>query len=755
MGLEDIYADGINDTIQRRLRDPGPAPGVDSFSTWSFLASGAKGPVSGALESAGSVADLLSGYGTAAAASGGSGQGMFSTGTDLEKKQIEEANKALLQGGFDVKAGNALRRKADEFAPNPETSTKADQIIHGLTRFAGKAILDVATMGPVVGATALALDEGNTTTQRLRTEGVDTATAAGVGAVTGVLSGVGAVLPVGGSTIAKTATLALLGGPASYVAQESLSKKILADAGYNDQASLHNPADPLGLALSIVVPGAFGALHMRGVAKRANLQDVVQHIESGGKRFDKAGEILTSPKGAQGEMQVMPGTARDPGFGVVPAKDNSPDELARVGRDYLAAMQQRYPDADKALAAYNAGPGAVDAAIKAHGDNWLAHMPDETKNYVAKANNLIGDHITATAVKDQQAVDAARVQVLNEAITRSLPEHPEAYAEVMKASDEIAAGRMPDVQEPPDQRSVVLNKAGEQFYDTRGGNERFHGTGKPIESLSNEYALSGDSRNIYGQGFYTTDAADISAGYMKKGGKNAALYSVDHSDVKLLDMEKPVAPDIETILKNNMGDGFPTENAETGKPLTTLREIYDEFRAESKNNGMSRDDVQEVFDGIRYKLEEQGYRGFEHQGGSATGNRAHSVKIFWNPEQDVKITPAKIGDYQPRQSPVPRSEAANTLPPPDSVSIAGDKPMEAVKAEVPKTESGVEAKTPEAQRVETLAKEQPDMKVRLPGSEETVTLTQAMEQAKAEFEFDSGEVGLYQAALDCALSFGA
>ncbi len=70
---------------------------------------------------------------------------------------------------------------------------------------------------------------------------------------------------------------------------------------------------------------------------------MVQHLESRGKRYGKGGEILTSPKGAQGEMQVMPATSRDPGFGVAPAKDGSPDELARVGRDYIAAMEKRSP----------------------------------------------------------------------------------------------------------------------------------------------------------------------------------------------------------------------------------------------------------------------------------------------------------------------------------------------------------------------------------------------------------------------------
>lgn len=118
------------------------------------------------------------------------------------------------------------------------------------------------------------------------------------------------------------------------------------------------------------------------------LSTLVMGQESGGKRYDSSGKLLTSPAGAQGEMQVMNGTAQDPGYGVTPAKDNSPDELARVGRDYLAAMVKNYGDTGKALAAYNAGPTAVDdavAAAKADGKDtaWLSYLPKETQNYVS------------------------------------------------------------------------------------------------------------------------------------------------------------------------------------------------------------------------------------------------------------------------------------------------------------------------------------------------------------------------------------
>lgn len=91
-----------------------------------------------------------------------------------------------------------------------------------------------------------------------------------------------------------------------------------------------------------------------------------------------------------GRMQVMPGTARDPGFGIRPARDNSPAELARVGREYRAAMQRRYGgDLGKMWAAYNAGPGALDRAL-ASGGNWLGRLPRETQDYVARNLAALG-----------------------------------------------------------------------------------------------------------------------------------------------------------------------------------------------------------------------------------------------------------------------------------------------------------------------------------------------------------------------------
>ena len=119
------------------------------------------------------------------------------------------------------------------------------------------------------------------------------------------------------------------------------------------------------------------------------LTATVMQAESQGKRYDKSGKLLTSKAGALGEMQVMPKTITDPGFGVKPAKDTSADEIARVGRDYLAAMVNRYGgDVDTALVAYNWGPGNADKWVK-KGKNFGA-LPKETQNYVTFIQGKLG-----------------------------------------------------------------------------------------------------------------------------------------------------------------------------------------------------------------------------------------------------------------------------------------------------------------------------------------------------------------------------
>ncbi len=113
--------------------------------------------------------------------------------------------------------------------------------------------------------------------------------------------------------------------------------------------------------------------------------DFIAGEESGNRDLNADGSVVTSPTGAKGRMQVLDSTSRDPGFGVKPARDNSLEERARVGRDYYDAMLKRYNgDAEKAMAAYTDGAGTVDDAINKHGTDWLNAVPLQAQNRVKK-----------------------------------------------------------------------------------------------------------------------------------------------------------------------------------------------------------------------------------------------------------------------------------------------------------------------------------------------------------------------------------
>lgn len=139
-------------------------------------------------------------------------------------------------------------------------------------------------------------------------------------------------------------------------------------------SQLTAPAQPIDLGITPVAARPAGG---------GGLFDAVVSQESGGRHYGSDGQLLRSGKGARGIAQIMPGTGGDPGYGVRPLQNDSEEEHRRFGSDYLAAMMKEFGgDKAKALAAYNAGPGAVQKSIRRNGDAWLQHMPKETQDYV-------------------------------------------------------------------------------------------------------------------------------------------------------------------------------------------------------------------------------------------------------------------------------------------------------------------------------------------------------------------------------------
>ncbi|HTK12157.1 MAG TPA: transglycosylase SLT domain-containing protein [Ktedonobacteraceae bacterium] len=87
-----------------------------------------------------------------------------------------------------------------------------------------------------------------------------------------------------------------------------------------------------------------------------------------------------SPVGAVGIAQFLPSTAA--GLGINPY---DPVQALYGAANHMAALSKSYNgDYAKALAAYNAGSGAVNYAIQRGGASWLSLMPYETQQYIYK-----------------------------------------------------------------------------------------------------------------------------------------------------------------------------------------------------------------------------------------------------------------------------------------------------------------------------------------------------------------------------------
>lgn len=99
----------------------------------------------------------------------------------------------------------------------------------------------------------------------------------------------------------------------------------------------------------------------------ANLVKAIIHAESG---FNPS---AVSPKGAQGLMQLMPGTARLVGV----RNPFAAEENIIGGVRHFSRLARKYGDIRHAIAAYNAGEGAVDQ---------YGGVPpfSETKTYVSR-----------------------------------------------------------------------------------------------------------------------------------------------------------------------------------------------------------------------------------------------------------------------------------------------------------------------------------------------------------------------------------
>ncbi|WP_419196150.1 transglycosylase SLT domain-containing protein [Klebsiella pneumoniae] len=119
-------------------------------------------------------------------------------------------------------------------------------------------------------------------------------------------------------------------------------------------------------------------------------------VETGGKHRNADGSIVTSPKGAQGEFQLMPGTGKElAAKRGVEYNPEDPEQHAQLARDYAGQLSKKYQSETLAGAAYNWGMGNVDNLIAKVGDprkgeismaDFVKQLPAETRGWLSRYN---------------------------------------------------------------------------------------------------------------------------------------------------------------------------------------------------------------------------------------------------------------------------------------------------------------------------------------------------------------------------------
>lgn len=121
--------------------------------------------------------------------------------------------------------------------------------------------------------------------------------------------------------------------------------------------------------------------------------------ESGRRQFDREGRVLTSPKGALGIAQILESTAPEAaklaGVPYDPARLRSDEKYnASLGRAYYNEQLRKFGTPELAAAAYNAGPGRVQQALRraeATGRDVMSFLPAETRDYVPRVMRMGGE----------------------------------------------------------------------------------------------------------------------------------------------------------------------------------------------------------------------------------------------------------------------------------------------------------------------------------------------------------------------------
>lgn len=521
MPIDDLYSDSTTNFLAGSNQVNVPTPlSAPSTSITSIARAVGRGIGQGGASLFGAAADTTAGL--SQAYTDPSGVLGAALNPDVQAAQDKRVNDAITAGQaghlFQSTAGSAAYDLADTLKPDPTKTTAIDQVVQGavsgLTQIVPAAVLGGPLAGAAVGGTSMGLSRA----EDLKRQGVDVATRTEIGGLEGAAGAVGAVLPVGGSTLARTAGLVALGGPGFTIAQGAAEKAILRNANYDHLADQINPLDPVNLAAATVIAGGFGAVHSIAQVRGAKAADeaattapaqapissepltgmsvdarktlaynspsldayATQAAQAAGvppemllfikNKGERSNSNQVSPAGAKGVMQFTPDTWSAFGKGDPTDPVNSIDAAAAYSKDLL----QRYEgDVRAAITEYN---GGVKQAQAVHAGG--APTDPETIAYLQRYDKYAANHQITNATFDptptqvdasllssgQRIVDDAHIGP--ETDIASMGAHQDAFE---LAARQMDAGELPDVTtafQPEFAREDALQTFGREIGDT-------------------------------------------------------------------------------------------------------------------------------------------------------------------------------------------------------------------------------------------------------------------------------------------------
>jgi hypothetical protein len=373
-------------------------------------------------------------------------RGLAGGAAKLGAAAIDAADAALKTAGENDKFGNprpdyrptakTVRDFERGIRPDPDTANMAEKMLYGLTSVVTEAAPGALAAGPWGAAATIGAAEGTSAAADLPAN-VDPATRLKVGVIAGGLSGLGAVVPVVGSTLGRTAGLYVAGGPGSFVAQQVATREVLRRADYADLAQQYDPLDGEGLMMSMVPGAPFAGFRAWQLTRGARAGAPA----APGARIEptlEAGTPAVTPEAIDAAMvhnlvlQRESHASRMPGVG-------HPD-LLRLPEEQRAAMAGMYEAAARAKPLFD--EAVSDLAASIGGEARLSDLKrsgravDKVLLDYGGDPTKIKDVLRATVVVD--SADGARLAVAR--LFERFDVLPEGRRNLLDAASESADG---------------------------------------------------------------------------------------------------------------------------------------------------------------------------------------------------------------------------------------------------------------------------------------------------------------------------